>query len=300
MTLSCDEFRRARPLLGTIVEIMIEGTAAEALAAFDSAFDAIAEVQQLMSFHDPASDLSKVNASAADYPVPIDKKMHHVLQVARSLYDLSSGIFDVTAAPLPNHKSFLSMNRADSASEYGSFADVELLDGRFVRFHRKGIRIDLGGIAKGFAVSEAITALQSFGIRAGSVNAGGDLQVFGPKPHEITVRNPRHPGLPLTSFRIRNCAVATSAHYFANRTNPDTEVGSFVDPRNGTLSSRALSVTIITSNALYADALTKIVMIDPEGSTFLLEYFDAAALVMDQNGAIFCTPSWHASIEASA
>src|ERR1700746_1782991 len=156
-----DELRRARPLLGTIVEITIDSYPDQsAELAIDRAFASIAAIHQQMSFHDPNSLLSRANREAFDRPVSVDDKTFQVLTIARDFYLLSGGLFDPTIAPILQRTEFLPAFDEGPTESEASFADVELLSHNRVRFRRPGIRLDLGGIAKGFAVDQAMAALE--------------------------------------------------------------------------------------------------------------------------------------------
>ena len=297
----CDELRRARPLLGTIVEIVVRSSRTSSSAeAIEPAFAAIATVQHRMSFHDSGSVLSRLNAHAFDRPVPVDEKTLQVLKTARDLHLLSGGLFDPTIAPYLEREGFLPERSGKEIEKGFSFADVEFLSGNCIRFRRAGVRLDLGGVAKGFAVDEAIIVLRAAGIESALVNAGGDLRAFGPHSFGVEIRDPLHPGRMLVRLLVHDRAVATSAHYFADRLRPENRIGPFVNPRLGSLHSALLSVTIAASTAMVADALTKIVMLDPANSLALLERFSAAALVVDPHGCLLCTPNWHETIQAAA
>src|SRR3981081_3489168 len=164
----CDEFRRARPLLGTIVEISARSSHEHnAEQAIDRAFAAISMVQQRMSFHDRESTLSRVNAEAFARPIPVDEKTFQVLRMARDLYALSNGVFDPTIAPYLERTGFLPRYFGKTAGNGISFVGVELLQGNRVQFRHAGMRLDLGGIAKGFAVDEAIPARPRAGGESG-------------------------------------------------------------------------------------------------------------------------------------
>lgn len=293
------ELRRARPLLGTIIEIVIP-FAPPSAGAIDQAFAAIATVQQRMSFHDPHSTLSRVNAHAFAQPVPVDEMTFQVLEMARDLHRLSDGLFDPTIALHLECAGFLPSYYGSPLEKGISFADVELLSGNRVRFRRSGVRLDLGGVAKGFAVDQAIAALRVAGVESALVNAGGDLRGYGPHSFRAEIRDPRHPGRTLAPFKVNNLALATSAHYFADRLQPGARIGPFVHPRLGQFRRDLLSATVAAPSAMVADALTKIVMLDPANSLPLLKGFAAAALVFNLNGSILCTPNWHETIQAAA
>jgi thiamine biosynthesis lipoprotein len=230
----------------------------------------------------------------------VDEKTFQVLGMARDLYALSNGVFDPTIAPYLEHTGFLPRFFGRAAGKRISFADVELLQGGRVRFRHAGMRLDLGGIAKGFAVDEAIAALRTAGIESGLVNAGGDLRAFGRHLFPVEIRNPVRPERPLAVLPIGNQAVATSAHYFADRLRPGARTGPFVHPGFGQLRGDLTSVTVIAPNAMLADALTKIVMLDPGQSPALLERLSAAALIFDSKGSVLCTPNWHETLKAAA
>jgi thiamine biosynthesis lipoprotein len=297
----CDEVKRARPLLGTIVEIAASSDKTRrSEETIDRAFAAISVVQQRMSFHDPDSTLSRVNAKALAGPVRVDEKTFRVLKMASDLYRLSGGLFDPTITRYLERSGFLPQSFGTLAGQSVSFANVQLLSGKRVRFQQPGVRLDLGGLAKGFAVDEAVAVMRAAGIESGLVNAGGDLRAFGPRSFAIEIRNPRHPESTLGPLLIRDRAVATSAHYFADRIRPGARIGPFVHPHLGQFRGDLLSVTVTASTAMVADALTKIVMLDPANSLPVLEQFAAAALVFDPSGSILCTRDWHETIQTAA
>src|SRR5262245_60276038 len=183
-----DKIRRAKPLLGTFV--VIEVTAADKLemnAAINVAFEAIADVHRLMSFHEPCSDIGRLNREACHWPVKVHEWTFQVLEAAIELHAISNGIFDVTVAPALQATGLLPRPQAQPAGVFDarSCDAIELLPDRMVRFRKPRITVDLGGIAKGFAVDRAVEVLRRFNIVGGVVNAGGDLAVFGEEPQTI-------------------------------------------------------------------------------------------------------------------
>jgi FAD:protein FMN transferase len=130
------------------------------------------------------------------------------------------------------------------------------------------------------------------------VNAGGDLRTSG--SFSVGIRHPHRPGQPFISLSVKNLALATSAHYFSARSLDGAHVGPLVDARLQGLRVDLLSVTVVATRAAAADALTKIVMLDPANAPAVLRRLSAAALVFDRRGSIFCTPSWHETFQAAA
>jgi hypothetical protein len=149
--------RRARPLLGTIVDITAEGDT-DLSVAIEAAFASIEEVQRLMSFHDAKSDVSRINTAQAGDEISIDPHTFRVLCVARQLFEISGGLFDLTTASVLAANGFLPRPGKEAIPIDASYHDLLLLPDNRVRWHRKGW-IDLGGIAKGYAVDCAIAAL---------------------------------------------------------------------------------------------------------------------------------------------
>jgi thiamine biosynthesis lipoprotein len=289
-------------LLGTLVEIAVRSNSAESRQeAINQAFGAISEVERRMSFHDPSSTLSCLNREAFLRPVQVDDKTFYVLKTAQELYAISGGLFDPTIAPELQQQGFLPKTEPEPLREpvTASFGDVGLLGHNRVRFRHPGVRLDLGGLAKGFAVDEAVAVLDELGIIEAIVNAGGDLRVLGRSPFSVEIRNPWHRGTTIGPFGVTNVAFATSAHYFAERVKPAARRGPFVDPYVRKLSGDLLSVSVIAPTAMIADAITKIVMLSPSGSASVLTQLGAAALICDPSGITLCSPNWNEKLQAA-
>jgi thiamine biosynthesis lipoprotein len=291
MTSHSSEVRRCRPLLGTFVEIGAGAASAErANAAIEAAFAAISQVHRLMSFHDDESDVARVNREAARRSIEVAPWTYEVLQAARDFHLATGGAFDITVAPRLQRWGYLPAARdlRDSGEPVTDQAAIEMLPGRRVRF-RRPVRIDLGGIAKGFAVDRAIDALHASGASSGVVNAGGDLRVFGPAPKTIHVRDPRAPGRALPLLQVENAAVATSASYFARRKWRGRWVSPLVDPRRDSPVMRATSVSVRAATCMAADALTKVVMLLGQRSAAILRDHAATAFFLTRSGDVLAT-----------
>ena len=299
MTRRSAELRQARPLLGTIVEMVVDGLGEKAARrAMADAFATVAEVQRRMSYHNPASTLSRINRDAARGAVDVDEWMFAVLSAAAEMHRISGGIFDVTVAPRLEALGFLPATGA--VPSMASFDDVELRPDRTVRFHCPDMRIDLGGIAKGFAVDRAAAALQRSGVPRGLVNAGGDLRAFGDTPFPVAIRHPDDPHATLTTVVLQNAALATSAHYFADRFVPGSTAGPIIDPRTGAQTRRIRSASVRADSAMLADALTKVVMLAGEAALPVLGHFRADAIFVATGAEARCSPGWHAALHLSS
>ena len=126
-------------------------------------------------------------------------------------------------------------------------------------FFRRQLTVDLGGIAKGFAVDRAVEVLKRNGVMAGIVNAGGDLRVFGSASQLVHLRHPKQPNRAAGAVRLRERAIATSGIYFARTKNRRRYVSPMLDARTGRAACDLISVTVGAANCMTADALTKVV-----------------------------------------
>jgi len=296
MTPACASARRARPLLGTFVEIAAGAdTRAAVDAAIEAAFEAIALVHRLMSFHEGSSDVSRLNRGAADRAVAVHPFTYRVLQASLELHRRSGGVFDVAVAPVMQTFGLLPRDACEGepvATAAPGSESIELLPEWRVRFRDPGVRIDLGGIAKGFAVDLALTTLRRHGIRQGLVNAGGDLAAFGPAAHAIHVRDPRDRSRFVCRVAVRDGALASTGGRF----DPYRAAGSgglaVIDPRRRQPVDGIAGATVRASSCLIADALTKVVVIAGESSVALLDHCGASALFVSRGGDVRVTSSW--------
>jgi thiamine biosynthesis lipoprotein len=282
MKSASSEVRRARPLLGTFVEITAHGAdEAQLHAAVDKAFSAVCAVHRLMNFHDPASDVSRLNSRATRKPLRVRAWTRRVLLAARNFSRETGGAFDITVAASGRDQGF--PRERNSGHFCGDWRDIILAaDGR-VHF-RRPLVIDLGGIAKGFAVDRATEALIRAGASGGVVNAGGDLRAFGAKAAIVNIRDPLNPGLRAKTIAVRDGAVATSIALnghadFANHTP------SF-DGRTRTPVLSKTSATICASDCMTADALTKIVLAMGHEARPILRKYHSRAFLFNGEAAV--------------
>jgi len=270
--------QRCRPLLGTFVEITARASDESKLhAAVNGAFAAVEGIQHLMSVHDPDSELSRLNRFAELRPITVSHETFAVLRRAHAMAVESDGAFDYTVAPTLAQWGLLPARLYRKCP--GGWRDVRMLPGRKVRFLRP-LALDLGGIAKGFAVDRAIDALRRGGATAAVVNAGGDLRVFGAQSSRILLRHPARPQTFATSLRIERAALATSSPCFTEQAWRGRRVSHLVDPINGSAITGDVSVSVRARECWLADALTKVVLNAPCRAKRLLARYEAEAFVV--------------------
>jgi thiamine biosynthesis lipoprotein len=272
---------RARPLLGTVVAVRVRGAAPRAAhRAIDHAFAAILEIHRLMSFQEDGSDVSRLNRAAARAPVTVHPHTFRVLGWAARMAQLSRGLFDASigstlvdwgmlappdAAPLPG-------------GPRASFHDIELGNGQQV-FFKRPLWIDLGGIAKGYAVDRAVAALHACGITSACVNAGGDLRTVGMEAERVAIRTAAAPANVLPLVEIRRGALATSCSAISARSHAGEQVGCHVSGQTRRAVDARTSVSVLAARCVIADALTKVVLADEAAAAPLLRRFHAVAHV---------------------
>ncbi len=262
---------RAKPLLGTRVAIRVHGLGLDAAhRAIEAAFAEIAAVHALMSFHDPESELSRLNRCAAGAPQSIRLDTRRVLAWALRFAAQSGGRFDPTVAPRLVASGALPAPDAPAADPEASWRDVTLrADGRVV--FARPLWLDLGGIAKGFAADRAMARLRMAGAAAACVDAGGDLRVYGHAPQDVLLRT--LPGSAGGVMRLRRGAVTVSY----------VEPGKHFDPLSGREIPPGQGVAVAAPRAVVADALTKVALADRSaGRSLALRY---GAFVYGTSGA---------------
>ena len=255
--------RRCQPWLGTLVHIQADFAREQhAVPAMDRAFVAVRLVHECMSLRRHDSDVARINTSAIGVAVKVDTSTADVLHMAKVIERETGGAFNVCCAD-------------PKRAERGALAAAGGIEitGRWVT-RLAPVRIDLGGIAKGYAVDRAVAALQANGARSGVVNAGGDMRFFGDKPQPLTIHHPHAPACEVIVASMVNGAAATS--YFGSR--PDSLAdGILVDGRSGQALRHGL-VTVIAPDCMTADALTKVTALLGDAADAILHRHGAEAL----------------------
>ncbi len=281
------EIRRCRPLLGTFVEIAARGrNDVDLERAIEAAFRVIEKIHRLMSFHDQRSDVSRMNRDAFPRGLTVHPWTWRVMKSAREFALASHATFDITVAPHLARWAYLP--RHGYPFQAGANSRDIVLRKNCEIFFRRRVIVDLGGIAKGFAVDRGVAALKKNGATGGVVNAGGDLRVFGSTSEIVYLRHPADPTRPAGAVKLRQRAMATSGIYFEQRRVRGAIVSPLLDGRTGRCCRKPISVTVAAADCMTADALTKIVLALREEAAPVLARYRADALLLERDGS----PSW--------
>lgn len=276
---------RMRPLLGTFVTIRVQGAADMSLpqveAAVESAFRTIACVDRLMSFHRRSSDIGRLNRARPGSVLRVHGWTYQVLSEAVRLWRWSGGAFDCNVGAVLMRSGLLPKMARGHARRHYRFGDaVSLHRNRLVKLNAR-VALDLGGIAKGFAVDQAVAVLRARGARQGLVNAGGDVRIFGEEPQPVWVRCPAAPSQARLLGMLANGAVATSASYFTKAIRTaGIATSAIVDAAHDRCVPMAGSVSVIARNCLLADALTKVAVLKGRLRMRLARYAQAKVVTL--------------------
>jgi thiamine biosynthesis lipoprotein len=248
----------------------------------------------------PESELSLINREAASRAVPISQEMFGLLQRSIEFSRASAGAFDITFASvgaLYDYRTGIKPTESELARARAAIGYRNLiLDPRAcsVRFARTGVRIDLGGFAKGYAVDNGAAILRRHGIAHGIVTAGGDSHIVGDRrgrPWAIGIRNPRRQGDVIALLPLEDSALSTSGDYERFFERDGVRFHHVIDPKTGKSPSHVQSVTVVAPDGLTTEALSKCVFVMgvEKGLQFIESRPGVDAVVVDDMGVLHYT-----------
>lgn len=273
------------PVMGTIAHLKIQGErgmAPEELHKVLSAMQQeIRDLENECNMYNPQSPVSRLNKSAHSAPFAPSERLWFLLERSRQFYDFSDGSFDITIPPLMKvwgfHKKRDSLPGKKEIKEAKKFVGLAKIsfddDKRVVSFPAPGFQLDLGGIAKGFALDLARKKAEDMGVFRGVLDLGGNILTlsrpyYGKTCYKIGIRDPRKKGEILTVIEMPpGMSIATSGSYERFRQIRGKKVSHIIDPLSGYPAARSLSATILTEKGIDSDALSTILFI--KGETFM-------------------------------
>jgi thiamine biosynthesis lipoprotein len=255
--------------MGSAFAIVAYGSDAAALsAAAEAALDEVDRIDRLMSHYKPESPLSRLNREAARGPVAVEPELFDFIAESLRYGRDSGGAFDITVGPLMKAWGFFrGGGRVPSAQELGELRErvgyghvVLDASAKTIRFDRPGVELDLGGIAKGYAVDRAVAVLRSGGVAAALVSAGGST-VFGlgappgQAAWEVSVQDPVDPGAAAFTVRLRDRALSVAGSYEKSFERDGVTYSHIMDPRTARPVQGVLSVAVLSATGTEGDAL---------------------------------------------
>ncbi len=289
----------SQPHMGTEVSVYVwhddPATAAQGVAAV---FAEVARIDHLMSTYIEDSEMSDINRNAAAMPVAVSDELFALILRSLDISVLTRGAFDITFDSVGQHYDFREGSRPD---EDTISAELPRLDYRFVeinrddatiRFKKEGVRINLGGIAKGYAVERGVEVLRRYGIAHARVTAGGDSRLLGDRrgqPWMVGVQNPRDREQVAVTIPLEDEAISTSGDYERFFIEDGERYHHIIEPSTGQPAGEVRSTTIIGPDAVLTDALSTSVFVMgvDQGLRLIATLPDYEGIVIDAEGQMF-------------
>lgn len=268
-----NQITRCLPLLGTFVEIHIEADISDKrlIHVSNQAFARVREIQSAMSFHNYDSELSKINRNAYKKRVRISFSMYEVINFSKTLSEVTGGIFDITIAPRLIREKLLPKNFLHYNHICGhQYIDLQNHEISFT----KPVLLDLGGVAKGYAVDQAyqniLNNISTNRIKQFYINAGGDLRYYNWVNTPVYIANAEKK---LQSYTMQAASLATSSGYYNNG------ISAIFDPISGQQNSNKYSISVFAEQCMHADALTKVATLDQSTFESVSQMLNAKVLI---------------------
>lgn len=261
------EIVRSQEMMSTNVTITLTGTDITKLEGLaDESFAFMRGLSSKFNIYDPASEVSRLNAGGSGEPVHVSPELAEVLRAAATAHQNTDGYFDVTVRPLvllwkeaQRTGTLPTEEQIQKAKSLVGFANVSLSSDT-VTFRKPGISVDLGGIAKGYVVDRTTEYLKKRGVKAGIVDAGGDLYAWGKKPDgskwRIGIQHPRDGKTVLKVLEIEDRAVLTSGDYERYFIRNGRRYSHIVNPFSGIPDSDVMSITVVSPSLMSVDGLS--------------------------------------------
>jgi FAD:protein FMN transferase len=297
-------FRESRTALYTLVSITaVSKSEDRARKATDEAYRELDRLGRLLNFYAEDSELSAINRNAGIKPVQVSPDTLEVIRTAVYAAEQTEGGFDVTVGPLVRlwdfqEKTIPTAEMIDQAKEHVGYRHIVVdTAASTVYLDKKGVRMDLGGIIKGYAADKAAEVLMKNGIESGIVAVAGDIRLFGRQPDgrpwRIGVQNPRQrgedDGLLATVF-LDAGGLSTSGDYQRYFIDKGVRYHHLLNPQTGFPQNLCRSVTIVAPTAALTDSLaTGIFILGPEKGLAVLEQLGMGGIIVDRDGRIRMT-----------
>jgi thiamine biosynthesis lipoprotein len=305
-------YRKTMILMDTLVTIHVVADSEQtADKAMTDAFREISKLDTLLTFFSDKSELALINRNAGISGVRVSPETLEVIEKAVYASEKSGGAFDVTIGPESSLWNFVTKVKPDdnAISSRLGLVNYRLItfdkEKSLVALGKRGMLMDLGAIAKGYAADKAIGALKKLGVRAGLVAVAGDIRAFGlkqdGKPWRVGIRNPRQTGKGdeiLAAIELRDMAISTSGDYERFFILDGERFHHILDPQTGYPARSCQSVSIMATDGVTTDSFsTAVFVLGPEKGMELLRQLGLEGMIVDREGKIHMTPGIKDKIE---
>ncbi len=287
----------------TIVSVTVVSDSKEkADLAIEKAFDEIRRIEKLINFYSPTSEVSLINKYAGIKPVKVSKETLEIIKKAIYVSDITNGAFDATIGPLVKlwdfHRRVIpDKKKIYKAKKYVGYKNIVIDEkNSTVYLKKKGMYIDLGGIAKGYTADKIVEILKKSGIKSGIVAVGGDIKAFGRKPDGspwiVGVRHPRSENRSdvIATLYLEDKAISTAGDYERYFIIDSKRYHHILDPATGYPATESISVTVISDNGYLADGLsTGFFVLGPEKSLTLARKYKVEVIIVDKKLNLYHT-----------
>ncbi len=285
-----------RDIMGTRISVELWHSEPETAAdCSEQVFAEMRRIDRLMSSYIEDSELSLINKNATAKPMPISSEMALLIEMSLYFSKVSKGAFDITYASVGYAYDYRkavqpSEKLIDSKLPAINYRHIELAHNR-VHFKHSDVRIDLGGIAKGYAVDRALAIITDCGITEAMISAGGDSRIVGDhrgRSWMIGIRHPRAEGEVALRVPLSDTAVSTSGDYERFFIDKGERVHHIINPTTGRSAKGSWSATVTGPNAMTTDALsTTVFILGPTAGIALIESLDGIdAIIIDNHGKV--------------
>jgi len=302
--ISQEVFERTLKLMGSRFDItVVANSKEEGNTYIDNAINEILRIEKLISSWDAKSQTSLINKNSGIKPVQVDKELFQLIERALKISKLTNGAFDITYASMDKVWKF-DGSMTEMPSEESIKKSIEKVGYKNIILNKENhsvflklenMKIGFGAIGKGYAADKAKELLQQKGVKAGIINASGDLNAWGKQPNEkdwmVAIVNPLNKEKVFSWLPINNGAVVTSGNYEKYVTLNNTLYSHIINPKTGYPSTGILSVTIFSPNAELADALATSVFVMgvDVGLDFINQLKGVECIIIDKDNKILTT-----------
>ena len=290
-------------LMGNRFEITVEAkTATETDFFLKKAVEKISRIEALLSTYQETSETNLINKNAGLKPVKVSDEVFSLIKRSKKISEITDGTFDITYGSIDQRFWNFDTEMTELPDKVLARKSIALIDYRNIILNteektvflkNKGMRIGFGGIGKGYAAEKTKNLLKNIGVKAGIINASGDLSCWGipenGKPWTIGIAHPDFAELPFSTLEVTDLSVATSGNYEKFVMINGKKYSHTINPKTGFPVHGIKSVTVISPNAEISDALaTPITILGTEkGLTLINQLKDIECIIIDDDNKFY-------------